>query len=377
MNAKRMLMSLTVIGMLMALASSPAAAQVLFYEDFQGLAEWNSPMDSTYDPINPPTIGTGSWYFPPVTNPGDPGGTIPYSKRQVRSNEAPETEQEDPANMSTWMYHMERSAGGPGGAVAAHVVFSPADITAMETAGGLQIEFLMYDQAGNSGAMGLAAYDSPDYDISNGNGAGVRFDMPWWDTYRPYITSVGNIWAHTDLSAPSDYIDTGITWYGGGTTGPTDWQHYKIIANFTTDTYTIWENDITTPEATNIPFNNTGVDFTKFTKVMFGGQPRGYTWNLDEILITAVTPITPLPGDADSDGDVDGDDAARLAANWQTVGSATWAKGDFNGDFNVDDLDATIMAANWTGSLAAVPEPSTFALLVLGGLMFLGRRRRG
>ena len=88
-----------------------------------------------------------------------------------------------------------------------------------------------------------------------------------------------------------------------------------------------------------------------------------------------------IPGDANNDGIVDADDAARVAANWLARG-ATWAMGDFNEDTIVNEIDATILAANWQQSpvqpSVAVPEPTTF-LLMFGGLfpvLFLYRRVR-
>lgn len=36
-----------------------------------------------------------------------------------------------------------------------------------------------------------------------------------------------------------------------------------------------------------------------------------------------------IPGDANNDLWVDGDDAAILAANWGTMSGATWGRGDF------------------------------------------------
>ena len=90
-----------------------------------------------------------------------------------------------------------------------------------------------------------------------------------------------------------------------------------------------------------------------------------------------VPPLPSIPGDADIDGDVDADDAAFVAANWQTVGGATWGMGDFNLDGNVNDLDATLMATNWTGPLAAaVPEPGSLVLLLGISLSFALFRRR-
>jgi len=90
------------------------------------------------------------------------------------------------------------------------------------------------------------------------------------------------------------------------------------------------------------------------------------------------TPGAGKPGDANGDGNVDAADAAILARNWlQSVpGRAT--DGDFNEDGVVDDLDASILAANWVytgGGAAAVPEPGTLAL-VLVGLVGAGTLRR-
>ena len=84
-----------------------------------------------------------------------------------------------------------------------------------------------------------------------------------------------------------------------------------------------------------------------------------------------------IPGDADLDTYVDGDDASAVAANWLDAGPhVTWAMGDFNYDQVVNDIDATILAANWTGSMI-VPEPGTWCLLGLGLLtLMIGYIRR-
>ena len=53
------------------------------------------------------------------------------------------------------------------------------------------------------------------------------------------------------------------------------------------------------------------------------------------------------PGDANSDGYINELDSQILASNW-LAGDATWEMGDFDGDGTVGPKDATIMAANWT-----------------------------
>ena len=111
-----------------------------------------------------------------------------------------------------------------------------------------------------------------------------------------------------------------------------------------------------------------------------GAEQRGGM--LDEVSVTAVSVSTPIAGDANNDGKVDGSDVTILAGNWQAGVDGTivadWAMGDFNADGKVDGSDVTILAGNWqagvTAAATAVPEPSTLVLL-LGGLLFLVRRR--
>ncbi len=79
-----------------------------------------------------------------------------------------------------------------------------------------------------------------------------------------------------------------------------------------------------------------------------------------------------IPGDANHDGTVDEDDAAILAANWQTLTSATWRMGDFNGDYAVNNIDATLLAANWqSGASSAVPEPCALFTVFTGLFLLL------
>ncbi|MCG8511571.1 MAG: dockerin type I domain-containing protein, partial [Rhodospirillales bacterium] len=94
-----------------------------------------------------------------------------------------------------------------------------------------------------------------------------------------------------------------------------------------------------------------------------------------------------LAGDFNGDGNVDGQDFSLLKANFGQIGGATLADGDANGDGNVDGQDFSILKANFGASSQAeaaelqafgnaiVPEPTTLALLGLGGAMLLRRRR--
>jgi hypothetical protein len=84
--------------------------------------------------------------------------------------------------------------------------------------------------------------------------------------------------------------------------------------------------------------------------------------------------ISMVPGDADTDGDIDQFDLGAVSYNWQT--GSLWTQGNFDGDGDVDQFDLGILLANWTGSGSEpIPEPATLGLLIMGGLVLLKRKR--
>jgi hypothetical protein len=91
---------------------------------------------------------------------------------------------------------------------------------------------------------------------------------------------------------------------------------------------------------------------------------------------------TVLSGDANLDGKVDINDLTIVLAHYGQSG-ATWTQGDFTGSGKVDINDLTIVLAHYGVSigsstgLAAVPEPSTLALIGIGlvGLLSYAWRR--
>ena len=88
-----------------------------------------------------------------------------------------------------------------------------------------------------------------------------------------------------------------------------------------------------------------------------------------------------IPGDADGDGDVDGDDFNAWGGNFPTASGATLAQGDFDGDGDVDGDDFNIWGGSFpspgpgaASAVSEVPEPTTLVLLAPVAAALLRRR---
>jgi hypothetical protein len=87
-----------------------------------------------------------------------------------------------------------------------------------------------------------------------------------------------------------------------------------------------------------------------------------------------------LPGDFNSDGDVDGDDFSTWQTSFPTQSEATLTMGDADGDGDVDGADFVVWQTNYhplVESLSTVPEPQSFVMLaIMSILCFAGRSLR-
>jgi hypothetical protein len=156
----------------------------------------------------------------------------------------------------------------------------------------------------------------------------------------------------------------GATWTGMGITSST--AAADVIAN---------------PESTSVAYaDNSSLPLGPYTT--FGGR---------QVDSSSVLIRYTRTGDADLDGLVDDDDVTILGATYAPgVPQPSWALGDFDYNGFVDDDDATLLgafynpnatpipttsAATAAGALSAAPEPATWMMLVIGGLLMVLCRR--
>jgi len=133
--------------------------------------------------------------------------------------------------------------------------------------------------------------------------------------------------------------------------------------------------------------NYQGVTISNYADGSTSSYGAPNQWTVNNVLVTQdLSPLrnwfsSILPGDSDLNGTVNFADFQSLQNNFGQTGKG-WQQGDFNGDTTVNFADFQMLQNNFGqsggggGSLTAVPEPSTVALLSVGLLALVGVRRR-
>jgi len=140
---------------------------------------------------------------------------------------------------------------------------------------------------------------------------------------------------------------------------------------------------------------STAVGYGEASKVLGLSGNNTAQWQGQTVDASSVLVRFTKYGDANLDGAVGFADLVKIAQNYNTQGSQTWADGDFNYDNNVDFQDLIKIAQNYNSAIpaeaipgapanfqqdmaaafASVPEPGA-AMLLLGATSALGARRR-
>jgi hypothetical protein len=115
---------------------------------------------------------------------------------------------------------------------------------------------------------------------------------------------------------------------------------------------------------------------TTDTLTIFGTTTAGFGGTrLNAVELYAVG----VPGDFDSDGDVDGADFVAWQTNFPKATEATLAQGDADGDGDVDGADFVVWQTNFPftpgAGAAAVPEPNAVWLCVAAAVILAGMKR--
>jgi T5SS/PEP-CTERM-associated repeat protein len=103
-----------------------------------------------------------------------------------------------------------------------------------------------------------------------------------------------------------------------------------------------------------------------FDSLQLPTLPSGLSWNISRLYTTGVLSVA-IPGDFDSDGDLDGADFVAWQTNFPRGSGATLSQGDSDGDGDVDGADFVAWQTHFpfapASGVATVPEPTAAMLL--------------
>ncbi len=225
---------------------------------------------------------------------------------------------------------------------------------------------------------------------------GDRFGTPnhdsysrwWWSTghYPPATMASTGVWDDGTVgyytgAQPWDFVDIGVQ------LNPDEWYKFEYTYDLVDTIHWVVTRTADNSVAVDINFSAEVVNQT-WTYLM-GFNPATFEYGsgfhtlIDDLSIDAF--VLHLPGDANGNGVVSAHDYDCVQANFGHTGEP-WILGDANGDGVVSADDYGSVQSNFGnflggvagsgGAGASAPEPTSLALLGLGGLTLLRRRRK-
>jgi len=222
-------------------------------------------------------------------------------------------------------------------------------------------------------------------------GAGDREQAAENHAYRLSIDPDGRLRLSWEYRREGDWDDTSrLQWEDTvstvGVSGLDEWHQIQVVRDADTKTVTFFIDGQQLGDAVAFEHLPSGTSVGSLTLGSTFGGDNGFAGLIDDVQIFNNDTGTAgqLVGDMDFDGFIDLDDFNTLLAHFGDTldisgDMSTFALGDMDFDGDVDFADFDIFATayaitNPEAPALSVPEPGSFALLALGGLL-LGRRR--
>jgi hypothetical protein len=237
-------------------------------------------------------------------------------------------------------------------------------------------------------ALNQRGFANMAFDINlTGNSLATSGPIPGWFSFNPIV----------DTNGPGQTGGNLPLWFANEDIGnPTDMKSILLDLDVIPNPHPddprphVGEGAGTQIGAVVVYWDGWGAETLEVAAVVSGGQKQISFARIDNGLPQLDTSavfagatinfgVTPVAGDFDGDGDVDGADFVVWQTHFPQESGATLNDGDGDNDGDVDGADFVIWQTNFpfppSPGVAPVPEPAAWILLTIGGLIALRCRR--